>query len=222
MLKAAFYPDIHAQKATYEIQFGAIERPTNWNTSYDRARFEVCAHRWADLSEGLYGVSLLNDCKYGYDIKDNRMRLTLLRSPNYPDPVADKGEHEFTYSIYPHAGDWRNGTVREAHLLNAPLVAARGASREAEELKPQSLLSLESPTAVVDAVKAAEDGNGLIVRVYEAGGARGKAKLNLGFAASGACECDLMETDEKAVEISGGAIAFDIRPYEIKTFRIAL
>ena len=222
MLKAAFFPDIHAQKATYEIQFGAIERPTHWNTSYDRARFEVCAHRWADLSEGMYGVSLLNDSKYGYDIKDNRMRLTLLRASNYPDPVADKGGHEFTYSIYPHAGDWRNGTVREAHLLNAPLVAARGGCCEAKEYKPQSFLSIESPTAVVDAVKGAEDGNGLIVRVYEAGGARGRAKMNLGFAASGAFACDLMENDENEVEIVGGAIAFAIKPYEIKTFRITL
>lgn len=222
MLKAAFYPDIHAQKATYEIQFGAIERPTNWNTSYDRARFEVCAHRWADLSEGLYGVSLLNDAKYGYDIKDNRMRLTLLRSPNYPDPVADKGTHDFTYSIYPHTGDWRNGTVREAHLLNAPLIAARGGSCESTKYKPESFMALESPTAVVDAVKGAEDGNGLIVRVYEAGGARGKAKLNLGFAASGATACDLMETDQCDVEIANGAIEFEIKPYEIKTFRILL
>lgn len=222
MLKTAFFPDIHAQKATYEIQFGAIERPTHWNTSYDRARFEVCAHRWADLSEGLYGVSLLNDSKYGYDIKDNRMRLTLLRSPNYPDPVADRGMQVFTYSLYPHAGDWRNGTVREAHLLNAPLVAARGASCEAKEFKPESFMSLESPTAVVDAVKGAEDGNGLIVRVYEAGGARGTAKLNLGFAASGASECDLMENDQIEAEIVGGAIEFAIKPYEIKTFRISL
>ncbi len=222
MLKAAFFPDIHAQKATYEIQFGAIERPTHWNTSYDRARFEVCAHRWADLSEGLYGVSLLNDSKYGYDIKDNRMRLTLLRSPNYPDPIADKGEQEFTYSIYPHGGDWRNGTVREAHTLNAPLIAQRGASCESREFKPESFLSLESPTAVVDAVKGAEDGNGIIVRVYEAGGARGRAKLTLGFAASGATECDLMETDQSEAEIVGGAIVFDMKPYEIKTFRVTL
>jgi alpha-mannosidase len=222
MLKAAFFPDIHAQKATYEIQFGAIERPTHWNTSYDRARFEVCAHRWADLSEGMYGVSLLNDSKYGYDIKDNRMRLTLLRSPNYPHPVADRGTQVFTYSLYPHAGDWRNGTVREAHLLNAPLVAARGASCEAKEFRPESFLSLESLTAVVDAVKGAEDGNGLIVRVYEAGGARGTAKLNLGFAASGATECDLMENDQAEAEIVGGAIAFTIKPYEIKTFRVTL
>lgn len=222
MLKAAFFPDIHAQKATYEIQFGAIERPTHWNTSYDRARFEVCAHRWADLSEGLYGVSLLNDSKYGYDIKDNRMRLTLLRSPNYPDPVADKGAHSFTYSIFPHPGDWRHGTVREAHVLNAPLAAVRGGSCEAKAQMPQSFLALESATAVVDAVKGAEDGNGLIVRVYEAGGARGKAKLSLGFAASGAYACNLMELNEAVVEIADGAIIFDIKPYEIKTFRITL
>ncbi|MGI6238121.1 MAG: alpha-mannosidase, partial [Christensenellales bacterium] len=222
LLKAAFFPDIHAQKAAYEIQFGAIERPTHWNTSYDRARFEVCAHRWADLSEGLYGVSLLNDSKYGYDIKGNRMRITLLRAPNYPDPVADKGEHTFTYSIYPHMGDWRNGTVREAHLLNAPLVATAAAKPAAPRALPASLVTLESETAVLDAVKGAEDADGLILRVYESGGARGNARLILGFNATGAHECDLMEQDERALTITENSIEFVIKPYEIKTFRVRI
>ena len=127
MLKAAFHVNVLSSKAAYEIQFGAIERPTHWNTSYDKAKFEVCGHKWADLSEGGYGVSLLNDCKYGYDIKDNCMRITLLRSPVDPDPDADKGVHEFCYSLMPHTGDYREGkTVHAGYELNAPLFVLEG------------------------------------------------------------------------------------------------
>ncbi len=221
MLKAAFTPDALASKATYEIQFGAIERPTHWNTSYDRARFEVCGHKWADLSEGLYGVSLLNDCKYGYDIKDNRMRLTLLRAPNYPDPVGDKGEHEFTYSIYPHSGDWRTGgTVREAYELNVPLEAAAGAGNG--QAKGFSFAASLSDHAVLDTVKGAEDGNGLILRVYESQGARGEAAVRFGREIESAMECNLMEVDEAAARAEGDTLKFYIKPYEIKTFRVHL
>jgi len=122
LLKAAFPVEVHATQATYEIQFGAIERPTHWNTSWDYARFEVCGHRWSDLSEGDYGVSLLNDCKYGHDTKDNVLRLTLIKAATSPDPDADQGRHIFTYSLLPHQGDWRSGTVQEAALLNNPLL----------------------------------------------------------------------------------------------------
>ena len=105
LLKAAFPVNVRSTRATYEIQFGSLERPTHWNTSWDWARFEVSGHRWADLSEGNYGVALMNDCKYGYDIKDQVMRLTLIKSAIRPDPLADKGYHQFTYSLLPHAGD---------------------------------------------------------------------------------------------------------------------
>ncbi len=121
LLKAAFPVAVRATRATYDIQFGSVERPTHWNTSWDWARFEVCGHKWADLSEGDYGVALLNDCKYGHDIKDNVMRLTLIKSGIDPDPNADQGHHVFTYSLLPHAGGWREaGVVREAYALNDP------------------------------------------------------------------------------------------------------
>lgn len=222
MLKAAFFPDVLSSKATYEIQFGAIERPTHWNTSYDRARFEVCGHKWADLSEGLYGVSLLNDCKYGYDILGSRMRLTLLRAPNYPDPTADKGEHTFTYAVYPHEGDWRvGGTVREGYELNAPLLATPGEGGGAA-LKPFDFVSTDAAHVVIDTIKGAEDGDGLILRVYESQGARGPVTLRPGFPAREALECSLMEENERPVPIEDGALRFRIRPYEIKTFRVRL
>jgi len=220
MLKAAFYPDILASKATYEIQFGAIERPTHWNTSYDKARFEVCGHKWADLSEGLYGVSLLNDCKYGYDIKDNCMRLTLLRAPTYPDPVGDKGTHDFTYSIYPHEGDWRVGdTVCEAYNLNVPMIAAAGSETVACTCF-DSFVRISKPNVIIDTLKGAEDGDGIIIRVYESQGARVKASISLGFAANSVSECNLMEVYERDVELENNLFTFSIKPYEIKTFRI--
>lgn len=221
MLKAAFYADVLSPKATYEIQFGAIERPTHWNTSYDKARFEVCGHKWADLSEGLYGVSLLNDCKYGYDVKDHCMRLTLLRSPNYPDPVGDKGEHDFVYSVYPHSGDWRTGdTVREAYALNVPLMAETASTAAAASLESFSFAQIDRPNVIVDTVKGAEDGEGLIVRVYESQGARCHAQLSFAFDLAEVRECNLMECDEQTISVDKNRFDFYIKPYEIKTFRI--
>ncbi|MEX2540989.1 MAG: alpha-mannosidase, partial [Trueperaceae bacterium] len=124
LLKAAFPTSVRANRATFDIQFGNIERPTHWNTSWDWARFEVVGHKWADLSEGNYGVALLNDCKYGHDVKDNVMRLTLIKSPISPDPQADKGRHRFTYALLPHAGTWREGEVLpHGYALNLPLRA---------------------------------------------------------------------------------------------------
>ena len=123
LLKVAFPVEILSPVATYEIQWGHVQRPTHRNTSWDWARFESCAQKWVDLSEGDYGVSLLNDCKYGHDIRDNVIRLSLLRSPTVPDPEADQGEQHFTYSLYPHAGRWDESTLREAYALNDPLLA---------------------------------------------------------------------------------------------------
>ena len=118
LMKVAFPVDIRSTEATYDIQFGNVKRPTHWNTSWDMARFETVGHQWADLSRTGYGVSLLNDCKYGYDIKDQTIRLSLLKAAIYPDPTADQGEHEFTSSL-PHQGDWRVGqTVKQAWFLN--------------------------------------------------------------------------------------------------------
>lgn len=220
MLKAAFYADILSQKATYEIQFGAIERPTHWNTSYDKARFEVCGHKWADLSEGLYGVSLINDCKYGYDIKDNCLRLTLLRAPTYPDPVADKGEHTFTYSIFPHEGDWRvGGAVHEAYQVNVPPVCCTGTAN-AVGARSFSFASADRANVIIDSIKGAEDGDGLILRVYESQGARCRTRIALGFDAKDIVECNLMEVCERDIPTDGDGFAFTIKPYEIKTFRI--
>ncbi len=216
MLKCAFPVDIHAGQATYEIQFGAIQRPTHRNTTYDRARFEVCGQRWADLSEGDYGVSLLNDSKYGYAILNNRMRLTLLRSPSFPDPMADEGMHTFTYALYPHAGDWRNGTVREACQLNMPAETHPASGNGL----PGPLVQCGNPHVLVDTIKQAEDGRGIIVRLYESAGTRGPAALTFGIAPQSVTECDLMERDEQAVPIKDKGCTVYVKPYEIKTYRV--
>src|SRR5258706_6078892 len=171
MLKVAFPVDVLSPQATYEIQWGNVTRPTHRNTSWDWARFETCAQKWVDLSEGNYGVSLLNDCKYGHDIRDNVMRITLLRSPTVPDPIADFGEHEFKFSLYPHAGPWDEDTQREAYLLNDPVIVYRsnveGLKSEKLVTSLQSLVSVSSPNVIIETIKRAEDGNGIIIRLYQ-------------------------------------------------------
>ena len=125
LLKVAFPVAIHNGRATADIQFGNIERPTHRNTSWDKARFETCAHKWFDLSEGDYGVAVLNDCKYGYDVQANVMRQTLLKGAIYPDPHADLGQHVFTYSLLPHTGGWFEGGVHQGRLRSEPAVIDR-------------------------------------------------------------------------------------------------
>ncbi|MCE5199642.1 alpha-mannosidase [bacterium] len=222
MLKAAFPVDIHSTKATYEIAFGAIERPTHRNTSYDQTRFEVSGHKWADLSEANYGVSVLNDCKYGWDIKDNVIRLTLLRSPTYPDPQADMGAHEFTYSLLPHADDWKNGIVQAGYELNVPSVPVTTDNHAGSLGGEHSFISVDAPNVIVDTVKQAEDGNEVIVRLYEAHGARGPVTLSFDRPVASAMETNLLEEDGEGVKCERSSISFNIKPFEIRTFKVSM
>ncbi len=222
MLKTQFDLEVHTPRAAYEIQFGAIERPTHENTSYDRTKFEVCGHKWADMSEGSYGVSLMNDCKYGYDARENRMRLTLLRAPIDPDPTADRGRHTFTYSLRPHLGGWAaSGTVNAGYELNVPLSARLYAEPgDGPMAEAASFIRSSHRNVIVDTVKAAEDGNGFIVRVYEATGSRTDASLTFELDVDWAKECNLMEEDELVMDLAGGTLRFVMKPFEIKTFRL--
>jgi len=216
LLKVAFPVDIRATEATYDIQFGNVRRPTHWNTSWDYARFETVGHQWADLSEGGYGVSLLNDCKYGYDIKDNVMRLSLIKSAMVPDEQADQGEHRFTYSLYPHEGDWRvAGTVKEAWSLNLPVAAVKG-----EPHRPDvSLIYADADHVMIDAVKKAEDTGDVIVRIHEYMGARGKVTLRSDFPVDAWRETDLLERPLGPWS-NEGEMTLTFRPYEIKTLAV--
>lgn len=224
LLKAAFPVDVRSSRATYEIQFGAIERPTHRNRDSDLAQFEAPAQRWADLSEGGYGVSLLNDCKYGYDITGNVLRLSLLRSPTDPDATADEGEHRFTYALYPHQGDWRCGTAPEAAELNTPLQAyapAPMAEPASGALASSgSLAHVDADHVVLDTVKRAEDSNAVILRLYEAYGQRGPVAVTLERAPKKVTECDLMEENDEATQVKGNMIQLYIKPFELRTFKV--
>ncbi|MCR8642523.1 alpha-mannosidase [Paenibacillus sp. N1-5-1-14] len=216
LLKVAFPVAIRATEATYEIQYGNVTRPTHWNTSWDYARFESVGHQWADLSDRGYGVSLMNDCKYGYDIKDNVMRLSLVKSAVHPDPEADQGVHNFTYSILPHTGDWLQGdTVRQAWALNNPLRSTKGTAMA----KEKSVLTLSTDTVMVSAVKKTEDGSQLLVRVHDYSGSRKPVTMTSDLNIVSWQECNLMELPEGAVHAES-AIEFVLEPYEIKTFMI--
>lgn len=223
LLKAAFPVDIHSDKAAYEIQYGNVERPTHWNTSWDYARFEVCAHKWADLSEDGYGVSLLNDCKFGHDIKESVMRLTLLKSATHPNVDADREVHEFTYSLYPHKGGWKEaGTVQMAYELNCPMYAKVEDAHPGTLREEFSMVSVDRDNVVVEVVKKAEDSEAIIVRLYECYNRRTTATLCFFKEIAKAAECDLMENELTEMHMNGNQIAFEIKPYEIKTFKIRL
>ncbi|WP_138310338.1 MULTISPECIES: glycoside hydrolase family 38 C-terminal domain-containing protein [unclassified Clostridium] len=219
LLRVHFPARINAVRASYEIQFGNVERETTSNHSWDTAKFEVCAHKWADLSENGLGLSLINDCKYGHSIKDGEMGLTLIKSGTYPNENADIGIHEFTYSIYPHKGRWQEArTVEMAYDLNSPLVSALLPYAGTGEA--WSMVSVDQPGCFVEMMKKAEDGNGYILRIYENRNTRTPMTVTLGFEAYRAEECDLLERPLKLLETDGHTFKDFILPYEIKTYRI--
>lgn len=218
LLKVAFPVEVHAPNATFGIQWGAVERPTHRNTSWDWARFEVCAHHWADISEGDYGVSLLSDCKYGYDVRDNVLRLSLLRSPTWPDPQADQGEHHFTYSLLPHQSRWGTETVAQGYLLNFPVLSAASSSEAAQP--DRHLLRTDAPWAVIETVKPAQDGRGVIVRLYESQQRRGKVRLSTGYPLAQAYACDLLETDLAPLDVQPNFVELFLKPFQIVTVRL--
>ena len=228
ILRTAFPVDINTDKASFEIQFGTIERPTHKNTSWDRQKFETCAHKFADVSEGDYGVSLLNDCKYGHDVHDNVIMLTLLKRPTYPSEVADKGHHSFTYSLLPHKGALKDSdTVREAYMLNFPMYATKTADRGAPTGKalPEewSLVRCSDEALVIETVKEAEYSDDIIIRGYEAKNTRGTVEITLGFDAKEVWLADLKEDNVKKLKLSGGrSFKVDYRPFEIVTLRVVL
>ena len=218
LLKVHFPVNVHTDEATFEIQYGNLTRKTHANTSWDRARFESCGQKWMDLSEGHYGVSMLNDCKYGHSVKDSVIGLTLIKSGIEPNPTTDQEVHHFTYAIYPHAEKWQAaGTVPQAFFLNQPALAVQG-GKPGESF---SLAGLDAPNVVLETIKRAEDGDGAIVRMYECENSLTNVTLdwNLPFHAAESCNC-LEQPDGEPVEVKDGKITFTVKPYEIKTIRI--
>jgi alpha-mannosidase len=222
LLKVAFPVSAHSGKATYEIPYGSLERPTTRNTPAEQAQFEVPALRWADISDATHGFSLLNDSKYGYDARDNVLRLSLLRSPTWPDPETDQGQHEFTYSLYPHGGTWRDAmTVRQGYELNYPLMTATTGQHPGPLPPEKSFFATAENNVVITAVKQATDGDGLIVRFYEWAGKKGDIHLQLPAGATAAWETNLMEVDHAPLRPDPtGVLAVPTNPYEIKTVKV--
>ncbi|MGA8152017.1 MAG: alpha-mannosidase [Terriglobales bacterium] len=221
LLKVAFPLSTHSDKATFEIPFGSIERPTTRYTPAEQAKFEVPAQRWADLSDTTHGFSLLNDSKYGYDVKGNVLRLSLLRSPDWPDPHADEGQHEFTYSLYPHSGTWREAqTVRRGYELNYKLVAMQTGKHQGALPAQHSFVRIEPDNVVLTAVKKAEDGSSLVLRFYEWAGHAADVKLQVPPGAQSAAETNLMEKTVGPLPLQNDTVTVPTKPYEIKTVTV--
>jgi alpha-mannosidase len=222
LLRALFPLAVRSHEATFETMYGAHRRPTHRNTSWDSTRFEVSAHRYADLSEPDYGVALLNDGKYGHSARDNVLGMSLLRSPMYPDPLADEGDHSFTYSLFPHPGDWTEArVVEEAFALNSPLFAAPGAP--AGSLPEETgLLSAEGLAVALGSLKMSEDGRAVVLRLYEPRGARGECALRFARGVERAERANLLEESEGEVEVRDGAVRLELLPFEVVTLRVEL
>jgi alpha-mannosidase len=223
LLKVAFPLSAGNDNATFEIPYGTIERPTTRNTPAEQAQFEVPAFKWADLSNAAHGFSLLNECKYGYDAKDNVLRLSLLRSPAWPDPHADEGYQEFAYSLYPHAGTWREAmTVHQGYQLNYPLIALTVTQHTGSLPTSHSFFATQEDNVVITAVKKDGNDGSLVVRFYEWEGKKGDIHLTLPQAATAATDTNLMEKPDHPLSLAsnGGVVVVPTNPYEIKTVKI--
>jgi alpha-mannosidase len=223
LLKAAFPLAASSAQATYEIPYGSIERPTTRNNTWESAKFEVPALRWADLGDSADGFSLINESKYGYDAKDNVLRISLLRSPTWPDAEADRGHHHFAYSLYPHAGDWKQAlTVRRGYEFNSKLTAVAVNQHAGSSPTHNSFVSADQDNIVVTALKKAEDGDALLLRFYEWAGKTSEVHFTLPPGATSAHLTNLMEQPEgSALAVSGdGKIAVPVHPFEIVSVRV--
>jgi alpha-mannosidase len=221
LLKAAFPLAASSAAATYEIPYGSIERPTTRNNSWEAAKFEVPALRWADLGDAEHGFSLINNTKYGYDAKGNVLRISLLRSPTWPDATADRGRHSFSYSLYPHANDWKKAeTVRRGYEFNYPLQAFSVSAHPGRLPARYSFVQVSSPNVVLTAMKKAEDSSAIIYRFYEWAGESGTVDLTI-RGATQAREVNLMEQAAGNLSITGdGKVSVPVHPYEIVTVAV--
>ena len=221
LLKSLFPVDIHTDEAVFEIQYGNVSRKTHYNTSWDFARFEVCMHKWMDVSENGYGVSVLNDCKYGVSVHDGVIGVSMLKSATYPNPAADKEHHSFCFSIYPHKGDFREaGTIQKAYALNNPMTAVLKENAQGMLPDRYSALTVDAPNVIAEVVKEAEDGQGTVLRLYEAFNRRTRVKLHLGEEVQKAYLCNMLEEKEKELITEGKEIELELKPFEICTVRI--
>jgi len=238
-LKVEFPVDISNTEASYETQYGITRRPTHYNTSWDMAKFEVCCHKWADLSEHGYGVSILNDSKFGFATAGNLMRLSLLRSSKAPDPEADMGRHHIRYAILPHTGPLDYRTVRAGYNFNNPLILQPTSGREAASIL-KSIHLTGSKSLILDAVKRGEDdedvsrgefpkrsGKSIILRIFESLGGKSRGTIHTRFPVKKIWKCNILEDDETELHpytVEKGLLNVDIelRAFELGTYRLQL
>ena len=221
LLKLHFPINVHATSASYDVQFGHVSRPTHKNTGWDAAKFEVCAHKWADISEHGYGVAIINDCKYGHAADGSTISITCLKCPAAPNPEADLGKHEFVVSVLPHSGDLCNGgVIREAYNLNQPLICLPIEKQNGTNPSRFSLVGTDNEAVIIEGIKKAEDSDDIIVRLYESFGGGTTANIRVADGFSSAYITNLMERDVCEVEIKDGEITIDLHAFEIVTLRL--
>ncbi len=222
-LKADYPVDVNTVKATFDIQFGNIERNAHNNTTWDYAQFEVCGHKWADLSDNSFGFSVLNDCKYGWTVKDGHIKPTLLRSATAPNHLQDRERHTFTYALYPHSGAVSSSAVvEEGYSLNVPLYCVFTEAHKGELGSEFSLVSVDKSNVIIETVKKAEDSNALIVRLYETWNRRTPCRVDFGKDIAQAYECNLLEEKDVPVDVDNNGINLTFKPFEIKTLKLIL
>jgi alpha-mannosidase len=221
LLRVLFPLDVRAHEASFETMYGVVRRPVHRNTSWEAARFEVAAHRFVDLSEIGYGVALLNDGRYGHSARDNVLGISLLRSPLYPDPLADEGHHSFTYSLFPHPGDWTEaGVVEEAFALNSPLRAVRPDGPDEGPVSGTGFVAVEGVRLALGSLKRAEDDRGFVLRLYEPRGARGVCILRFAGSIRWVVKTDLLENEEETLDVRDDAVHLRVTPFEVVTLRV--
>ncbi len=223
LLSMAFPLDVRSEVAMCDIQFGVVARPTHPSSSWDAAKFEVCAHRFVDVAEPDFGVAVLNDGRYGHNVFDGAVRVSLARAANYPDPNADRGHHEVTLAILPHGpglAEVRDSAAR----LNAPLRVAAGGGAGVAAPPVVRVAGADGGAAVgveVDAVKMADDGSGdLIVRLHEAVGNRTRISVGTVGRVAEAWRCNLLEERQTGEEAGDGVVTLTLRPFQIVTLRL--
>ncbi len=220
-LKVDYPVDVNTVKATYDIQFGNLERTTHNNTTWDFAQFEVCGHKWADLSDNSFGFSVLNDCKYGWTIKEGHIKPTLLRSATSPNNLQDREIHNFTYALYPHSGAVASSdVVDEGYSLNVPLYCTKTDAGSGELASSWSLINTDKSNVIIETVKKAEDSDALIVRLYETWNMRTSCSVKFGKEVASASICNLLEEKDEALEVVGDIASLEFKPFEIKTLKV--
>lgn len=218
LLKVNFPTNIHTNEALHEVQFGYVKRPNHKSRQYDADRFEVCNHKWTAITEAKRGFAILNDCKYGVNVSDGSINLTLLKAPLVPDMTADKGTHEFTYSFYLWNGDFSDSNViREAYNLNSPVLSIEGDAGEMQ------IFNVDQKEIIIETVKLAEDRSGdIILRLYQSTGTRTECNIKTSLTIDRVWETNMLEQIEREIEKNQNIFRLLFKPFEVKTVRIAL